>query len=574
MTRIISSAVMQVINSRVKALTESMAAQQLAVQAQAQGLASLKDDLLSVAGFAAAGDSDQDVVERAVAYAYANGKSLLWPKIFESTRSIPNLHDVTHYGPGGIRRGQDVFHVAPNGAELSVIYVGTGGLNANDGLSPAQPTTIAKALERMLALGPRASDGQWRVQWLDGTYNSGGQTFYNCPYFTRPLQIWGARDASGNASVIWDGATSTPKYAFRADGNSAALHVHFKHIKFKNWSGDPSNAGAIVCWQEVNAMTEECEFEACTVAVWCRGGWSRHRGDKIVGPGAWGYGFQYSHSAQVGTSMQPCTISGVGIGVFCARESVAHVDYTTMTGNTVNFQLHQKSRIATVGSSFSSWSDVSIWMQGDSIYEDSTEVPSTINPASVTDVTPLYRLDNGSSVPAVHFGPLAYRTQHYCPASSYNLTGTTAMTNLSAQAGFGAPLRMPKNMLFNSGTLQIRMEFRVDVGGANGTKKVSLYGPGVSAAYEIGSIDIPAGGGLGKLHIELDFRPNGTSLLCMRYECSNPALDVKRFTVVPSGTIGVLRDGTSDLSLWRLYGTLSNAADNLALSSMTTYVMG
>src|SRR5690606_5025920 len=166
-----------------------------------------------------------------------------------------------------------------------------------------------------------------------------------------PLQIWGTLDTNGNRVAVWDGINSTAVYALRADSNNNSLNIEFKDLKFINWKGHSTNAGAIVCWYGVNVKTKNVEVRDSTIAIWCRGGFSSHHGD-VIDNCNWGYGLQYNHSGQIGTSSNPVTISNCKIGVFLARQSVSHVDYTNFLNNDVDMQLHQKSRVATIKSSF------------------------------------------------------------------------------------------------------------------------------------------------------------------------------------------------------------------------------
>jgi hypothetical protein len=254
------------------------------------------------------------------------------------------------------------------------------------------------------------------------------------------------------------------------------------------------------------------------------------------------------------------------------RASVIHADYTDFSDNLVDIHIHQKSRAATLYSTFTRWGDVSFWLQGDSIHEN--DPTSTFDAASITDAKPMYRLENGSSVPEVHTGALPYRESHFAPATGYTLTGTTTETLLTAQTGFNTPLRMPKRLLYNNGTLQIKISGRMDVGGSGGTKHVRLAGAGSSASLELGFIDIPAGGGLGEISFEVTFKTDGSALLKSEYKSSVSTLNVVKFSTVSSTITNAIRDKTGDISNWRIYANLTNTADSLTLYSLTTTIIG
>jgi hypothetical protein len=539
----------------------------------------LSEDLKKINGFIniseynAVGDgvaSDQIAIVAAVADAKTKGMALYWGAgTYLSTANIPDFHNVKHMGDGVIKRGSDLYAITPTIIDTNILYTGFGGVSTNDGLSSSQPRKLSNVVDVLKNLGGKASNGQWRIQFVAGTITDTGLVFNDLPYFSQPLQIWGVWDGT-NRLAVWDGISSSAVYAIRADAKNEALNIEFKDMKFINWAADPSNAGAIVCWYGVNVLTENCEVKDSTVGFWMRGGYSRHYGD-VLDNCVWGIGMQYNHSGQIGNSTQRVTIKNCDKGLMLGRQSVTHLDYTDLSGNIMDVNAHQKSRFASIGTTFTQWTNFSIWLQGDSIFEDGGS--NTWDANSITDATPIFKFDNGSSVPDYYVGPLPYRGEHFVPASGYTLTGTTTETLLTDQTGFGTPLRMPKNMLYNNGTLQIKIVGRVDMAGT-GTKVIRLTGPSSSVSYELGKITIPAGGGLGELVCEVTFKPNGSAYLKMRYESNNTALNTVAFTTISSAVITVLRDKSQDIANWRIYASLTTAADSLSIYSLTTTITG
>lgn len=511
--------------------------------------------------------------QEAVNDAIDKNTSLLLTDIFEVSENISNLHDVSLQGNGGIKRGNDIFYAIPKDTNVNKLYVGSGSNSSNDGLTKDKPISLSKARTILQRLGERASRGQWRIQFVEGTTKEDGLRFDNLPNFTKPLQIWGVLDSDGNRLAIWDGIDSSAVYAFRADSSNSTLNVEFKDLKFINWNKHPTNAGAIVCWHGVNVTTENLEIRDCTIGVWCRGGNSNHYGD-VIDNCNWGYGLQYNHSGQIGSSARPATVTNCGIGVFLARQSVTHVDYSTFENNEVDLQGHQKSRIATIASKFKGWKDRSIWLQGDSLHEDSSTNRSTWDEASITDETPIYRFSNGSSVPATHIGSLPYRLAHYVPNSGYTVTGSTDMVNISAQSGFGSPLRIPKYMLYSGGEMQLKIKMRVDMSG-NNSKKIMIYGPGSSNGYKLAELAIPNtenGNATGFATFEFLFRPNGGVLVEMKYESSNTNVARHQTATISASAMNIIRDKSQDLTLWRVYGQVDNQNDTLSFHSISSYM--
>jgi hypothetical protein len=526
--------------------------------------------------FGAKGDgvtSDQTALVNAFSYAYTNGIKLFLPKgTYLTTDTIPYFHDVYTFGDGVIKRGSDLFNITPKNVDTNIIYVGYGGQTSFDGLTSSQPTTFAKATSILQMLGSKASLGQWRLQFVNGLCTENGVVFNNMPYFAKPLQIWGKWDGVTHLA-IWDGSVQTEKYAIRSDGNNNSLNIEVKDLKFQNWTNDPSNAGALVFWYDVNVRTENVYCYNCTVGIWCRGGYSRHYADRLENCN-WGYSFQYSHSAMIGSSLYTRNkITNCNVGVFNARTSIAHVDYTDFDQCTVNMQAHQKSRMASVNSTFKGWEDVSHWLQGDSLFENDG---STWDANSITDATPIYRLDTGSSIPAVHIGPVPYRVAHYVPNTGFTVSGGQTDVLISSQTGFGSPLRIPKHLLFNNASVQIVVKMRVDVSGTTGGKTVKLAGAN-STSQVISQLDIPAsvnGGGLGEVTFELTFRGNGTALAKAKYESNNKDLNLVSFSTVPGSVIDSIRDKTTDLTLWRIYGTVASVDDTMNFYSISANLIG
>jgi hypothetical protein len=536
----------------------------------------IEDVAVNVKNYGVKGDGvtdDSQKIIDVVKLAYDNGYTLHWAHgTYITNLNIPYFHDVKHTGNGTLKRGTNLYKINMAYNDTNILYTGYGSNPANDGLSELQPRSIVQVRDALQRLGDKASRGRWRVQFVAGMTQETGIVFNNMPFFSQPLQIWGKFDGVTHLSV-WDGTTSSAMYAIRADGNNGALNIEFKDIKFQNWKGDPTNAGAIVCWQDVNVRTDNVFVLDSTIAIWCRGGYSRHYGDRLENC-VWGYGFQYSHTASVGSSIYNRNkIINCDKGVFVGRSTVAHIDYTDFTNCTVSMQVHQKSRIASVQSTFATWEDVCIWLQGDSIFEDDG---STWDGNSITDATPIYRFDNGSSVPAVHTGVLPYRVAHYIPSIGYTITGTTLDDLMSNAVGFGSPLRIPKHLLYNNGTLQIIVKMRVDVSGNGGTKTIKLAGAN-STTQVIASIDIPSsvtGGALGEVTFELTLRANGSGIYKATYECSNPELNVRKFSSISSTVFNAVRDKTADLTLWRLYGSVNGVGDTMSLFSLTTHLLG
>jgi hypothetical protein len=516
--------------------------------------------------------SNQAGIEAAVAAALAKGADLEWPPgpNYVSTANIPGFHQVRHRGRGVIKRGESLFSVEPQGQTESVLYVAPGAPSTNDGLDPFEPTTIAAAFVAMNTLGSRASAGVWAIQFLAGVFTDSGITFYSPPHFSNGLRIRGTF-SGGSWQSVWDGSASPLAYGIRMDRREVSTSIVISDMHFRNWDNGTANSGAVVCWDGINYASQNCKFESCSIGEWVRGGFSTHYGNQYVSCRTWGVCAQYSHTATIGNVGLPCLMSNCGASVFIARQSTGHVDYTSFSGNRVDIQLHQKSRVGCVGGSHATWTDVAVWLQGDSIYEADTNTPPSYDAASITDATPIFRFDNGSSVPAVHAGSLSYRTQHSFPSSPYTLTGTTSEVAITSQPGYQAALRYPKNMFYTGGNLVIKISMLVQISGAS-AKTIRLCGPGPT--LELVNISVPPNGGSGQIDFALFFRPDGTCFITTKMEMTNTALNQTKLTFVGSTAISAIRDKSGDLSIWRVYASLTDAANSIIFYGWSTEVSG
>lgn len=132
------------------------------------------------APYSAVGDgttSDQTALAAAVAAAYAAGAALYWPAgTYVSTATIPNFHDVKHFGPGVVKRGSDLFYITPreSASHTNKLYVATTGNDANDGLSSTEPMlTLSQAGTVLSKWADGGLTGLWRVELAAGTYTAG-----------------------------------------------------------------------------------------------------------------------------------------------------------------------------------------------------------------------------------------------------------------------------------------------------------------------------------------------------------------------------------------------------------------
>jgi hypothetical protein len=182
------------------------------------------------------GTTDNQVgIVAAVLDAYTNGLRLYWPAgTHVSSATIPNFHDVDHFGPGVIKRGSDMFYVEPKENQSNVLYVGTGGVDTNDGLSASQPSlTIQKSFDVLAKYRPL--NGAWAVDIAAGTYSEA----VTLPSYLNAnddyLEIRGPSQAT--VQTVPTVIISYPGSGLIGMDLNLGNKVKVKDIKFANWQG-------------------------------------------------------------------------------------------------------------------------------------------------------------------------------------------------------------------------------------------------------------------------------------------------------------------------------------------------
>lgn len=185
--------------------------------------AKVREILSAKADVAAVGDgvtSDQTKIAAAVAEAFASSRPLYWPPgTYLSTATIPNFHDVEHWGPGIVKRGSDLFRITPKLAQTNNLYVSTTGVDTNDGLSAAQPLrTLQKVCDIIAEWAPRLP-GRWVINMAAGTYAE-NVTFDSATEGEFPIDIVGPVVAHPTVptAVISAVVTSSPCIQFNVGG--------------------------------------------------------------------------------------------------------------------------------------------------------------------------------------------------------------------------------------------------------------------------------------------------------------------------------------------------------------------
>jgi hypothetical protein len=163
------------------------------------------------------------------------------------SENIINFWNINHTGVGGIVSSNQKFHITPRNAEISTIFVSPTGTPDGDGLSLATATTHAKAFIYLSTISSRGLDGNWRIRYSAGFYNSEGVRIQqNLPIFKNRLQIIGEPVNTTENEIpktIFTGDQSILGYWIHCENNVNFLRLHFKDIKVQNYKSGVSLYG-------------------------------------------------------------------------------------------------------------------------------------------------------------------------------------------------------------------------------------------------------------------------------------------------------------------------------------------
>lgn len=322
--------------------------------------------MVDVKEYGATGDgttSDQTAVAVAVAAAHAAGRHCYWPTgTYLTTATIPNFHDVRHFGPGVVKRGTDLFYITQTDSQTNKIYLATTGDSANDGLTSSEPLAtfqqVFDILNKWATLTPLP--GLWEIVGAAGTYTiSGGSHNYYAASKNR-VTIKGPTTGHPNVpTLIVDGGSSGSNYAHGLNFSGHGVYITVKDIKFQNFSGDPGAAtrGGLLldngadCYA-VNIHADNCSWFG---VYYSRKSAGRHSGgiinacrNGVLLDGAQvTLGYNASSTAQA-PLISNCTESGV----YWSRGAHGHSDYVRYEDNTVGLVIGECSRVDAVGSDF------------------------------------------------------------------------------------------------------------------------------------------------------------------------------------------------------------------------------
>lgn len=320
---------------------------------------------IDVQDFGVVGDGTADDttgLNSALAAAKATSRRLRWNgATCKVAGNLPNLHAVTHVGPGTVARGGNTFAVS--GSASCSLYVSTTGSATNDGLTVDTPMlSLQNAFNAIANYGPVVTQ-KFLVYLAAGTYPAPTPITLYTPSLQQ-IEVYGA-DVGGSRNVpttIIDGAGgATYSHGIYAQGWGVRLKVQdVKLINFNNGGGNAADRtrGGVVFDRGADGWTKNVHVtaaswfgiygtsaQACLVESGildgCRIGVNTDHTRCTVG---W--------NALVASSARPLIKNSTEQGVSWTNGTQGHVDYTDFLSNAVALHLEGGSRCDAVSSDF------------------------------------------------------------------------------------------------------------------------------------------------------------------------------------------------------------------------------
>lgn len=281
----------------------------------------------SVLDYGATGDGttvDQSSLEQAVAQAYSLGAELEWPEgTYVSNASIPNFHDVKHYGPGVVKRGSNLFYISGQNGRTNHLFVSATGDNANDGLSASQPgATIQVGINRVKNWP--VNKAAWVVNLAAGTYSEVFTMYRFQPESL--ITIQGPDVSNGTPTAIVDGTASPTSNAIGIYQCGGAIILHdLKVQNFTSGGGGYFRNSTVYLWN-CHFYNNKSGFgysESANIIVddYCRVDCNGITNSMGI------YGLYSSSHDMAGTSSESLLIENCDEGIVLAEGTTGHLDY-------------------------------------------------------------------------------------------------------------------------------------------------------------------------------------------------------------------------------------------------------
>lgn len=326
------------------------------------------------------------LINEALAEALVRGAQLYWPAVYQVDGNLPDLHEVNHLGPGGVRRGSSTFYVCPVPGQTNRLYCAANGSATNDGLTTAFPLTLTQAAATLRNYGPELN-GTWRIVLAAGTYPDRNVTFDT--HSRGWVIVQGPTVGHPNVpTAILDGTgagNNTHGFIIGTGDSPAGVSVWFQDIKCINFNAGTQNSCG---WSQgyaarcifVNCHADNCDFagiladqgDICLV----RGGIISNCRDGVVlnaTKGTVGYSSPFTPGSN--TRIIGCS----EFGVYWSRGAQGHVDNCLFDQNAKHLVIESSARAHVLGNDFRRASVYAVGTNTDGSWYDDVSTPNIFN---------------------------------------------------------------------------------------------------------------------------------------------------------------------------------------------------
>ena len=192
--------------------------------------------------------SNDAAIIAAINDAIATGSYVYWPAVYEVQGNIPNFHSVRHDGPGGMKRGEDVFRAHLLEWQGNILYVDPAGSDLNDGITSTHPVkTIQKASNAFKGIAKVTAGDKLIIQLSAGTHTNGAVFEYRS---AAEIVVSGA----SKATTIIAGATATTLHGLNFNNCS---QVRVRNLQVTGFMS--SNASGIIFQNGTRGVIDTCD---------------------------------------------------------------------------------------------------------------------------------------------------------------------------------------------------------------------------------------------------------------------------------------------------------------------------
>lgn len=551
-------------------LASQMAFLQSGIGAGTRSVDSKLKEALSLGDWLITGTGDETTkLNAALAAAKLAGRAIAWNGLSVTvTANVPDMHLVTHIGPGQVTRGANTFKVSGTGT--NALFVSTTGSATNDGLTAALPKqTIPQILAVIANYGPVVTQ-KFNISGTAGTYSA----ITPISYTTATIQTvdFSGPSVGGSPNVptlIIDGGSGAGaqySHGIFAQGDGVRLRVN--DVKFINFntgggSGLDRTRGGIVFDQ---GAFGHCVNVHVTASSWF-GAYGTSAKLMLIEGGIYDGCRQNINTdnsrVSVGWNGGPSSNrvlikNATENGVAWSNGTQGHVDYTDFNDNAIGLHMEGGSRCDAVDLNFKR-NTVAVNLLAGGFFGDNPNLPCNFNVNTVdANTTNIKTYAGGADYNGLLKNAVSQARVDQM-RNDVTITGTTADTQyyLSSTA-------IPPGF-FRDATQNIK----IFVWGVVTTAALPATLKANIAGVALANMQMPANAIAGqpfKLEIEMMSNGPGNHLVYQNLTAGTATVDRK--------SLGIVTFNFVSGSTIQLLGTLQNAADTLLIRRVEVHAAG